>query len=396
MKLLIIGGNGTIGKKVSAHFSTNNEVIIAGRNSGDILVNIEESASIKSMFDQVGKLDAIICIAGEAVWKSFNDLTEDDYFIGFKSKLMGQVNVVRIGKTYLRPNGSITLTTGILADDPVVMTSSAAMVNGAIHSFVKAVVLELENAIRVNVVSSGVVEDAYEKYRDSFPGHNPIPMQKVVNGYYEFLNTKVKEVVGGSHSAKCIMVSVDFAEIEHLTFKGNWKAIGKLMKEAAQQLERAGADVVLLCTNTIHVVSKDIIENITIPFIHIASTTGASIKKRGLKKVALLGTKFTMERDFYTKTLTDDFGLEVLTPDTLDRQMIHDIIYNELVKGQFTDVSKQKIIRIIKRLQDHGAQGVILGCTELPILISDSDVEIPTFDTGKIHADSAIEWSLIP
>ncbi len=212
--------------------------------------------------------------------------------------------------------------------------------------------------------------------------------------YYEFLNTKVKEVVGGSHSANCIMVSVDFAEIERLTFNDDWKAIGELMKRAAQQLERAGADVILLCTNTIHLVSHYIVDTVDIPFIHIASSTGEAIRKKGLKKVALLGTKFTMEKDFYTKTLTQDFELEVLTPDTLDRQIIHDIIYNELVKGQFTDISKQKIIRIIKRLQSHGAQGIILGCTELPILISSDDLEIPSFDTGKIHAHSAIEWSL--
>ncbi len=212
--------------------------------------------------------------------------------------------------------------------------------------------------------------------------------------YYEFLNTKAKDILGGSHSAKCIMVSVDFADIERLTFKGDWDAIGKLMKQAAQQLERAGADIILLCTNTIHLVSHYISENVSIPFMHIATTTGVTIKKMGLKKVALLGTKFIMEKDFYTKTLMNDFGLEILTPDADKRQVVHDIIYNELVKGQFTNASKQQIIRIIKALEDQGAQGVILGCTELPILISKTDVDIPIFDTGKIHAYNAIEWSL--
>ena len=212
--------------------------------------------------------------------------------------------------------------------------------------------------------------------------------------YYEVLNTKVKEVLGASHSAKCIMVSVDFAEIERLTFKGDWNAIGELMKHAAQQLERAGADIILLCTNTIHLVSHYISENVSVPFMHIATTTGETIKNLGFKKVALLGTKFTMEKDFYTKTLMNDFGLEVLVPDTKGRQVVHDIIYNELVKGQFTNASKQKIIGIIKELQNQGVQGVILGCTELPILISESDVDIPIFDTGKIHAYKAIEWSL--
>ncbi len=212
--------------------------------------------------------------------------------------------------------------------------------------------------------------------------------------YYEFVNTRAKEILGGSHSAKCILISVDFAEIEHLTFKGDWNAIGNLMKQAAQQLEKAGADIILLCTNTIHLVSHYITENITIPFMHIASTTGEAIRKKNLKKVALLGTKFTMEKDFYTKTLENDFDLEVLIPDTSGKQMVHDIIYNELVKGQFTSTSKKAIIEIIEELQNKGAEGVILGCTELPILISKTDVIIPTFDTGKIHAYEAVEWSL--
>ncbi len=212
--------------------------------------------------------------------------------------------------------------------------------------------------------------------------------------YYEFLNTKTKDILGGSHSAKCIMVSVDFADIERLTIKGDWNAIGELMKQSAQQLERAGADIILLCTNTIHLVSHYISENVSIPFMHIATTTGESIKNKGLKKVALLGTKVTMEKDFYTKILVNDFELEVIIPETKDRQVVHDIIYNELVKGHFTNVSKQEIINIIKELQNQGAQGVILGCTELPILISELDVEIPIFDTGKIHAYKALEWSI--
>lgn len=190
MKILIIGGNGTIGKTVVAHFKENNQIIIAGRSNSDVTVDIVDSKSIKAMFEQIGKLDAIICIAGEAKWDDFNNLTEDDYYIGLKSKLMGQVNLVRIGQQYLNPKGSITLSTGILADDPVVKTTSAAMVNGGIHSFVQAVALEIENGIRVNVVSSGMVEDAYKKYKDYFPGHNPIPMNKVINGYVRSVNGK--------------------------------------------------------------------------------------------------------------------------------------------------------------------------------------------------------------
>jgi len=183
MRILIIGGNGTIGKKISSHFAEKNEIIVAGRKSGDINVDIADSNSLKLLFEKTGNLDAIICIAGEAKWANFNELTEDDYYIGLKSKLMGQVNLVRIGQNYLNPNSSITLSSGILADDPVIKTTSAAMVNGGIHSFVQAVALEIKNGIRVNVVSLGVVEDAYEKYKEYFPGHNPIPMNKVVNAY---------------------------------------------------------------------------------------------------------------------------------------------------------------------------------------------------------------------
>ena len=190
MKLLIIGGKGTIGKKVSAHFSKKHEIIIAGRNSGDVTVDIADSKSIKAMFDSIGKIDAILCIAGEAKWAPFDSLTEDDFYIGLNSKLMGQVNLVRIGKDYLNTGGSCTLTTGILADYPVAMTTSAAMVNGAIHSFVKAAALELKNELRINAVSSGLVEDAVEKYEAYFPGHNPIPMRKVINGYVRSVEGK--------------------------------------------------------------------------------------------------------------------------------------------------------------------------------------------------------------
>jgi len=183
LKLLIIGGKGTIGKKVSAHFSSKHEIIIAGRSSGDVTVDIVDPESIKAMFESIGKMDAILCIAGEAKWAPFDSLTEEDFYIGLRSKLMGQVNLVRIGQDYLNSRGSFTLTTGILADYPVLMTTSAAMVNGGIHSFVKAAALELKNELRINVVSSGLVEDALEKYETYFPGHNPIPMKKVINGY---------------------------------------------------------------------------------------------------------------------------------------------------------------------------------------------------------------------
>lgn len=190
MRILIIGGNGTIGRTVTSRLEEKHKVIIAGRTSGDVTVDIADLESVRRMFDSVGKLDAVVCIAGEAKWDHFDNLSEEDFYVGIKSKLMGQVNLVKVGKEFINPGGSITLTTGILADDPVEMTTSAAMVNGAIHSFVKAVVLELDN-VRVNAVSAGVVEDAYEKYKDYFPGHNPVSMNKVVNGYIKSVEGKI-------------------------------------------------------------------------------------------------------------------------------------------------------------------------------------------------------------
>ena len=183
MKILIVGGTGKVGKPIVTYFSQKHEVIVASRNSPEFSVEISDSNSIADLLEKVGKLDAIICAAGEAKWSPLKSLSEEDYYIGIRSKLMGQINLARLGIEYLNPNGSITLTTGILADDPVVKTASAAMVNGAIHSFVQAAALEMENGIRINVVSSGVVEDAYEKYKDYFPGHTPIPMDKMVRGY---------------------------------------------------------------------------------------------------------------------------------------------------------------------------------------------------------------------
>ena len=190
MKILIVGGNGTIGKKVSAHFAKKHEIIVGGRKSGDVLVDIADSKSIQAMFEAVGTVDAIVCIAGEAKWAAFDSLTEEDFYIGLRSKLMGQVNLVRLGKEYLNPEGSFTLTTGILADHPVELTTSAAMVNGAIHSFVLAAALELKNSTRINVVSSGLVVDAIDKYEAYFPGHNAIPMNKVINGYVKSVEGK--------------------------------------------------------------------------------------------------------------------------------------------------------------------------------------------------------------
>ncbi len=190
MKILIIGGSGTIGKKVAEHFRKSHAVVVAARTSGDVTVDMTDSSSIETMFESVGRVDAVVCIAGDAKWAAFDAMTEEDFYVGLKSKLMGQVNIVRIGMRYLNDGGSFTLSTGILADHPVEFTTSAAMVNGAIHSFVKAAALELKNGLRINVVSSGLVEDAVDKYEAYFPGHNPIPMRKVINGYVKSVQGK--------------------------------------------------------------------------------------------------------------------------------------------------------------------------------------------------------------
>lgn len=191
MKILIIGGNGTIGKHLVSRFKETDEVLVAGRNSGDVTVDMSSGTSIAAMFQKVGMVDAVIVVAGDAKWDAFENLSEDDFYIGIKSKMMGQVNMVRHGLDYVNNGGSITLTTGILADEPVNMTTSAAMVNGAIQSFTKAVALEVTHGKRVNCVSADLVTDAYEKYKDYFPGNTPVPMNKVVDGYVKSVKGKI-------------------------------------------------------------------------------------------------------------------------------------------------------------------------------------------------------------
>jgi NAD(P)-dependent dehydrogenase (short-subunit alcohol dehydrogenase family) len=183
MKILIVGGKGTIGTPVASRLSQKHEVIIASRKSGDVQVDISDSNSIRQMYQELGPLDAMVCIAGEAKWAPINEMSEEDYYIGLRSKLMGQVNLVRFGREHLNSGGSFTLSTGILADEPVYMTTSSAMVNGGIHSFMKAAALEMQNNQRINVVCAGLVEDSAVKYADFFPGHTPVPMHKVVNAY---------------------------------------------------------------------------------------------------------------------------------------------------------------------------------------------------------------------
>jgi aspartate racemase len=212
--------------------------------------------------------------------------------------------------------------------------------------------------------------------------------------YYNLINLKVREALGGFHSCKSIMVSVDFAEIETLQHSGEWAELDKLMVAAAQQLEKAGADIIVLCTNTMHLCSDAITSNISIPFLHIAEATGMEIVKKGLKKVALLGTRFTMEKDFYKQFLMDKFNIEVIIPPLEGIEEVHRIIYSELVQGKIKNESRDIYKKIIGELEERGAEGVILGCTEIPLLISATDVNIPTLDTTTIHAEKAVEWAL--
>ena len=212
--------------------------------------------------------------------------------------------------------------------------------------------------------------------------------------YYSIINRKVREILGGFHCAKSIMVTVEFAEIQRLQHTEDWKALDEIMVKAAKQLEAAGADFVVLGTNTMHLCSPAIIQNISIPFLHIAEATGMKIAEMGLKKVALLGTRFTMEKDFYKTYIFNKFGIEVIIPNEIEREQIHNTIYSELVQGLIKDASRKTFQQIIANLEKQGAEGVILGCTEIPSLISQSDVNIKVFDTTAIHAEKAVEWAL--
>jgi len=212
--------------------------------------------------------------------------------------------------------------------------------------------------------------------------------------YYQLMNQKIKELLGGFHSCKLILWSVDFAEVEQLQRDGNWIKLDELMAKAAHKLELAGAEIILVGTNTMHLCAPAIEAKISVPFLHIAEATAQIIQKTGFKKVVLLGTKFTMEKDFYKDIIQKKYGIEILIPTKDERDIIHQIIYKELVQGKIKPESKQKYIDIIKNLHEKGAEGVILGCTEIPLLIQAEDVPIPIFDTTKIHAEKAIEWAL--
>ncbi|MGP9766037.1 aspartate/glutamate racemase family protein [Halomonas sp. AOP13-D3-9] len=213
-------------------------------------------------------------------------------------------------------------------------------------------------------------------------------------GYYRALNEGVKAALGGFHSAKIVMVSVDFAEIEALQQQGDWNAAGELLASAAQSVERAGADCLLIATNTMHKVSPAIEQAITIPLLHIADATAEQLNADGITRVGLLGTRFTMEQNFYTGRLEEQFGIEVVVPDQAERDVVHQIIYQELCQGRIEDDSRQRYLAIIDSLHAQGAQAVILGCTEIAMLVSQRDTSVPLYDTTALHAQKAVVWAL--
>ncbi|MDQ0497165.1 aspartate/glutamate racemase family protein [Paenibacillus brasilensis] len=212
--------------------------------------------------------------------------------------------------------------------------------------------------------------------------------------YYQIINQRVKEKLGGHHSAKSLMYSVDFQEIKTLQHQGNWVEATRIMIDSAQKLENGGADLILICTNTMHKMAHEVEESISIPLIHIADSTAIEIVKDDIKKVALLGTAFTMEQDFYKGRLIERFGLEVIVPNEAERMVIHDIIYQELCLGIVKEESKQSYLKIINSLVQQGAEAIILGCTEITLLISQDDCSIPIYDTTRLHAECAVDFAL--
>lgn len=212
--------------------------------------------------------------------------------------------------------------------------------------------------------------------------------------YYRLVNEAVRDCLGGLHSAKCILYSVDFAEIEELQHAGKWEEAGEHMAKAARSLEAAGADLIVLCTNTMHKLASSITSATALPFVHIADATAAKIKADGHQRVGLLATRFTMEQDFYTGRLREAHGLDVLIPDEQGRQAVHAIIYEELCRGIVREESKREYQEIIAALIREGAEAIILGCTEIGLLITQADCPVPVYDTTGIHAIAAVEAAL--
>jgi len=212
--------------------------------------------------------------------------------------------------------------------------------------------------------------------------------------YYKIINETVKEKLGGLHSAKCILYSIDFQEIEECQANGNWEKSGEILGEAANNLEKAGADFIVICTNTMHKVINQIKEKISIPILHIAEMTAEKILEKGLKNIALLGTKYTMEQDFYKSKLIEK-EINVIIPDKNDIEIINKVIYDELCLGTINSNSKKKFLEIVDKLRSKGAEGIILGCTEIGLLIKNEDTDVPLFDTAVIHAEEAAIYSIL-
>ena len=213
--------------------------------------------------------------------------------------------------------------------------------------------------------------------------------------YYRTINETVKQRLGGLHSAKIVLYSVDFHEIEQLQRSGDWQRAGELLAQAAQTLARAGADCIVLCTNTMHKVAPQIEAAVGIPLLHIADATGQAIRRAGLNKVALLGTRFTMEQDFYKQRLSERHAIDVAVPNEMEREVVHRVIYQELCLGQIQPESRAAYRRIMQRLvEQEAAQAIILGCTEISLLVDQSDASVPLFDTTAIHAQAAAEFAL--
>lgn len=209
--------------------------------------------------------------------------------------------------------------------------------------------------------------------------------------YYQLLNEGVRERFGGLHSAKILLHSVDFAEIEQFQVRGQWQQAGEELARCALALERAGADMILICTNLMHKVAPVIKAQINIPLLHIADAAGRAIAARGLTRVGLLGARYTMEEDFYRRRLLEKFGLEVLIPNAEDREYVHQVIFRELCVGRFSAEARKQYLTIIDQLHADGAQGVILGCTEIPLLVRQEDTDLPLFNTTALHAAFALE-----
>ena len=212
--------------------------------------------------------------------------------------------------------------------------------------------------------------------------------------YYRIINETVKEKLGGLHSGKSVMYSVDFAEIEAMQHAGRWGEATQAMIEAARHVEAGGADFVVICTNTMHKMADEVEAAIGIPLLHIADATAEVIKSQGLTKIGLLGTRFTMEEDFYRGRLVEKHGLDVIIPEADDRETVHRVIYDELVLGEIKPESREAYKGIIEKLIAAGAQGIILGCTEIGLLVKDEDSRVPLFDTTSIHAVAAVEMAL--